>query len=171
MEIGVPKSQNYPYYDQCHRRDLDFFALLNHRKDIRSIEWKANKTVDCSQWEYNFTQIPYASIAAEVKYLWVRYCVYKICGRHEERIKIREYSYETVVRLTEITSVSRNSNCNPLQNDNTRIIYERQRNKIKINFAYQVTLVNVEMWQMLRFLRNFNRYLLQNNKTRQEMKN
>lgn len=67
VEIGIPKSQNYPYYDQCHQRDLDF-AVLEHRKDIRSIEWKVNKTMDCSQWEYNYTQIPYASIAAEVKY-------------------------------------------------------------------------------------------------------
>ncbi|XP_011704164.1 PREDICTED: organic cation transporter protein-like isoform X3 [Wasmannia auropunctata] len=70
VEIGIPKSQNYPYYDRCHRRDLDFFSIVNHKKDYtRSIEWKANKTVDCSGWEYNFTQIPYASIAAELD--WV----------------------------------------------------------------------------------------------------
>ncbi|KAM0735441.1 Carcinine transporter [Formica fusca] len=68
VKIGIPKSQDYPYYDRCHRRDLDFFSILNH-KDIRSIEWKTNKTVNCNQWEYNFTQIPYASIAAELD--WV----------------------------------------------------------------------------------------------------
>jgi len=72
VEISIPKSSNYPYYDRCHRKDLDSFAILNHRKDIRSMEWKANNTVACSQWEYNFTQIPYASIAAEVKYPWMR---------------------------------------------------------------------------------------------------
>ncbi|XP_024871018.1 solute carrier family 22 member 3-like [Temnothorax curvispinosus] len=69
VKIGVPKSQNYPYYDQCHRRDLDFSVILSHGKDIRSVELKANKSVDCSHWEYNFTQIPYASIAAELD--WV----------------------------------------------------------------------------------------------------
>ncbi|KAL6268680.1 hypothetical protein P5V15_001810 [Pogonomyrmex californicus] len=69
VEIGIPKSQSYPYYDRCHRRDIDFFPIINHRMDIRSIEWKANKTVDCNQWEYNFTQIPYASIAVELD--WV----------------------------------------------------------------------------------------------------
>lgn len=67
MEFGIPKSQDYPYYDRCQRRDLNFFPILNH-KDIRTIEWETNKTVDCNQWEYNFTEIPYASIAAEVKY-------------------------------------------------------------------------------------------------------
>lgn len=66
VEVGIPKSQNYPHYDQCHRKDLDFSAVLSH--GIRSVEWKTNKTVGCSRWEYNFTQIPYASIAAEVKY-------------------------------------------------------------------------------------------------------
>ncbi|XP_011137007.1 organic cation transporter protein [Harpegnathos saltator] len=69
IELGIPKSQNYPYYDQCHRKDLDFSAILSRGGDIRSIEWKTNKTVDCSRWEYNFTQIPYASIAAELD--WV----------------------------------------------------------------------------------------------------
>ncbi|XP_024878252.1 carcinine transporter-like [Temnothorax curvispinosus] len=69
VKIGVPKSQNYPYYDQCHRRDLDFSVILSYGKDIRSVELKANKSVDCSHWEYNFTQIPYASIAAELD--WV----------------------------------------------------------------------------------------------------
>ncbi|KMR04755.1 solute carrier family 22 member 3-like protein [Lasius niger] len=68
VEIGIPKSQDYPYYDRCHRRDLDFFPILNH-KDIRSIKWETNKTVDCSEWEYNLTEIPYASIAAELD--WV----------------------------------------------------------------------------------------------------
>lgn len=67
VEIGIPKSQDYPYYDRCRRRDLDFFPILNH-KDIRSIKWETNKTVDCNEWEYNLTEIPYASIAAEVKY-------------------------------------------------------------------------------------------------------
>ncbi|XP_011344012.1 carcinine transporter isoform X2 [Ooceraea biroi] len=69
VRISIPKSQDYPYYDRCHRKDLDFSALLNHRKDTRSIEWRTNQTVDCNRWEYNFTQIPYASIAAELD--WV----------------------------------------------------------------------------------------------------
>ncbi|XP_072757437.1 carcinine transporter-like [Anoplolepis gracilipes] len=68
VEIGIPKSQDYPYYDRCHRWDLDFLPILNH-KAARSSEGKTNKTVDCNQWEYNFTQIPYASIAAELD--WV----------------------------------------------------------------------------------------------------
>ncbi|KAG5338132.1 S22A3 protein, partial [Acromyrmex charruanus] len=68
VEIAIPKSQNYPYYDRCRRKDLDFFALVN-RNDNHWIEWETNKTVDCNQWEYNFTQIPYASIAAELD--WV----------------------------------------------------------------------------------------------------
>ncbi|XP_020280140.1 carcinine transporter-like [Pseudomyrmex gracilis] len=69
VEIGIPKSPNYPYYDRCHRKDLDFSLVSSHTKEIRSSDWKTNKTVSCSQWEYNFTQIPYASIAAELD--WV----------------------------------------------------------------------------------------------------
>ncbi|GAB1867834.1 Solute carrier family 22 member 3 [Camponotus japonicus] len=68
VKIGIPKSQDYPYYDRCHRWDLDFPSTLNH-EDIRSIKWETNKTINCDQWEYNFTQIPYASIAAELD--WV----------------------------------------------------------------------------------------------------
>ncbi|XP_029166157.1 carcinine transporter-like isoform X2 [Nylanderia fulva] len=68
VELSIPKSPDYPYYDQCHRRDVDFFPILNH-KDVRSIEWETNNTVNCNQWEYNFTEIPYASIAAELD--WV----------------------------------------------------------------------------------------------------
>ncbi|KAH0945542.1 hypothetical protein HN011_010349 [Eciton burchellii] len=69
VSISIPKSQEYPYYDRCHRKDLNFSALSSHREDIRSIEWRTNGTVDCDRWEYNFTQIPYASIAVELD--WV----------------------------------------------------------------------------------------------------
>ncbi|KAL0102049.1 hypothetical protein PUN28_018534 [Cardiocondyla obscurior] len=70
VKIGIPKSQYYPYYDRCHRLDLNISAILSYRKDIRSIDFKANRTFTCSDgWEYNFTQIPYASIASELD--WV----------------------------------------------------------------------------------------------------
>lgn len=69
IRIAIPRTNDYPYYDQCHRKDLNFPEMLKNGKDPRSFEFQTNKTVGCTRWEYNFTQIPYPSIGTEVKYL------------------------------------------------------------------------------------------------------
>lgn len=69
IQIAIPVTNEYPYYDQCYRKDLDFKEILKSSKDPRSSEFQTNRTVECTQWEYNFTQIPYSSIGTEVKYL------------------------------------------------------------------------------------------------------
>ncbi|KOC69918.1 Solute carrier family 22 member 3 [Habropoda laboriosa] len=69
IQIAIPSSSEYPYYDQCHRKDLNFAELAKSGKDLRSLEFQTNKTVECTQWEYSFTQIPYASIGVELD--WV----------------------------------------------------------------------------------------------------
>ncbi|CAK9830056.1 Carcinine transporter [Anthophora retusa] len=69
IKIAIPPSNVYPYYDQCHRKDINFAELLKSGKDLRSLEFQTNKTVKCTRWEYNFTQIPYPSIGTELD--WV----------------------------------------------------------------------------------------------------
>ena len=69
IQIAIPSSHEYPYYDRCHRKDLNFSELLKSGKDLRSLEFRTNKTVECTSWEYNFTQIPYPSVGTELD--WV----------------------------------------------------------------------------------------------------
>ncbi|OAD57196.1 Solute carrier family 22 member 3 [Eufriesea mexicana] len=69
VRIAIPRTNDYPYYDQCHRKDLNFAEMLKSGKDLRSFEFQTNKTVECTRWEYNFTQIPYPSIGTELD--WV----------------------------------------------------------------------------------------------------
>ncbi|XP_031772778.1 carcinine transporter-like [Apis florea] len=69
IQIAIPVTNEYPYYDQCYRKDLDFKEILKSSKDPRSSEFQTNRTVECTQWEYNFTQIPYSSIGTELD--WV----------------------------------------------------------------------------------------------------
>ena len=69
IKIGIPRTNDYPYYNQCNRKDLNFAEILRSGEDLRSLEFQTNKTVECTRWEYNFTQIPYPSIGTEVKYL------------------------------------------------------------------------------------------------------
>ncbi|XP_017878840.1 carcinine transporter-like isoform X2 [Ceratina calcarata] len=67
IRLSIPKAVEYPYYDRCHQKDLNFADILNSGKDLHSLE--ANRTVGCNRWEYNFTQVPYASVATELD--WV----------------------------------------------------------------------------------------------------
>ncbi|XP_053980678.1 carcinine transporter-like isoform X1 [Hylaeus volcanicus] len=69
IQIAIPPSSEYPYYDRCHRKDLNFAELLQTGTDLRSLEFKRNRTVGCTAWEYNFTQIPYATVGTELD--WV----------------------------------------------------------------------------------------------------
>ncbi|CAD1470171.1 unnamed protein product, partial [Heterotrigona itama] len=69
IKIGIPRTNDYPYYDQCNRKDLNFAEILRSGEDLRSLEFQTNKTVECTRWEYNFTQIPYPSIGTELD--WV----------------------------------------------------------------------------------------------------
>ncbi|XP_051159902.1 carcinine transporter-like isoform X1 [Leptopilina boulardi] len=69
---GIPRLNEYPYYDTCHRKDLNFTNLLKINKNFHSSLWKTNRTIPCERWEYNFTQIPYASIGAELDWVCER---------------------------------------------------------------------------------------------------
>ncbi|XP_043519995.1 carcinine transporter-like isoform X2 [Frieseomelitta varia] len=69
IKIGIPRTNDYPYYNQCNRKDLNFAEILRSGEDLRSLEFQTNKTVECTRWEYNFTQIPYPSIGTELD--WV----------------------------------------------------------------------------------------------------
>ncbi|XP_012276484.1 carcinine transporter [Orussus abietinus] len=64
--LAIPKADEYPYYDGCYQKDLNFSKLLREGHEFQSLVWSTNKTVPCSDWEFNYTQIPYRSIAAEL---------------------------------------------------------------------------------------------------------
>lgn len=73
IEAAIPRSSEYPYYDTCNRKALNYSALVASSESHDHIvlaEWESNKTVKCDRWEYNFTQIPYASMGVEVRYLF-----------------------------------------------------------------------------------------------------
>ncbi|XP_043271471.1 carcinine transporter-like isoform X2 [Venturia canescens] len=67
--IAIPESNVYPYYDKCRMKDLNFSRLVSNEKNFYSPKWQTNRTVECDNWEYNFTQIPYKSIGVELN--WV----------------------------------------------------------------------------------------------------
>ncbi|XP_076173940.1 carcinine transporter-like [Ptiloglossa arizonensis] len=69
IQIAIPRSNEYPYYDRCCRRDTNFAELSKSGTDLRSFQFRWNKTVKCTSWEYNFTQIPYPSVGTELD--WV----------------------------------------------------------------------------------------------------
>ncbi|XP_076238886.1 carcinine transporter-like [Calliopsis andreniformis] len=69
IQIAIPRANEYPYYDRCHRKDINFTELLMSGKDLRSLDLRTNKTVQCTSWEYNYTQIPYSSVGSELD--WV----------------------------------------------------------------------------------------------------
>ena len=83
VEAAIPRAEFYPYYDKCHRKDLNFNELLLHDRDFRSAYWQTNRTVNCETWEYNLTQIPYKSIGAEV--------------RIEKNYKINSYNFFKII--------------------------------------------------------------------------
>lgn len=68
VQIAIPPSNEYPYYDRCHRKDLNFTKILQSGDNPRSYQLWNNRTVECSSWEYNYTQIPYPSIGTEIGY-------------------------------------------------------------------------------------------------------
>ncbi|XP_033362415.1 carcinine transporter-like isoform X2 [Bombus vosnesenskii] len=68
-KIAIPVTNVYPYYEQCQRKDVNFTELLKSDKSLSSSGFQTNKTIKCTQWEYNFTQIPYPSIGTELD--WV----------------------------------------------------------------------------------------------------
>ncbi|XP_014227687.1 carcinine transporter-like [Trichogramma pretiosum] len=72
-KIAVPANDKYPYYDTCSRWDLNFSAILGQTTiEPNSSLWQLatnNRTVKCDRWEYDFSQIPYPSIGAELD--WV----------------------------------------------------------------------------------------------------
>ncbi|XP_033362732.1 carcinine transporter-like isoform X2 [Bombus vosnesenskii] len=69
IKITIPVTNVYPYYEQCQRKDVNFTELLKSDKSLSSSGFQTNKTIKCTQWEYNFTQIPYPSIGTELD--WV----------------------------------------------------------------------------------------------------
>ncbi|XP_043580460.1 carcinine transporter-like isoform X6 [Bombus pyrosoma] len=69
IKIAIPPTHVYPYYEQCQRKDLNFTELLKSDKSLSSLDFETNETIKCTQWEYNFTQIPYPSIGTELD--WV----------------------------------------------------------------------------------------------------
>ncbi|XP_050574903.1 carcinine transporter-like isoform X2 [Bombus affinis] len=69
IKIAIPATNVYPYYEQCQRKDLNFTELLKSGKSLSSLDFQTNETIKCTQWEYNFTQIPYPSIGTELD--WV----------------------------------------------------------------------------------------------------
>ncbi|XP_015590153.1 carcinine transporter [Cephus cinctus] len=68
IKIAIPSNDKYPYYDHCYKRDLNYSELLA-RKNFSLEQLNASKVIECTEWEYNFTQIPYSSIATELD--WV----------------------------------------------------------------------------------------------------
>ncbi|XP_033326805.2 carcinine transporter isoform X1 [Megalopta genalis] len=69
VQIAIPSSNEYPYYDRCYRKDLNFTKILRSGEDPRSYQLWTNRTIKCTSWEYNYTQIPYPSIGTELD--WV----------------------------------------------------------------------------------------------------
>ncbi|XP_066602060.1 carcinine transporter-like isoform X2 [Prorops nasuta] len=69
IEIGIPRTRTYPFYDQCVRKDRNFSHFIQNGEEFWFSQWRSNGTVECNHWEYNYTSIPYASIAAELD--WV----------------------------------------------------------------------------------------------------
>ena len=69
-QVAILPMNRYPFYQTCSRKDLNFSSILARGiVDPNSRAWSTNETVRCESWEYNFTQIPYASIGAEVTYI------------------------------------------------------------------------------------------------------
>ncbi|XP_031370097.1 carcinine transporter-like isoform X2 [Apis dorsata] len=66
IQIAIPLTNEYFYYDQCYWKDLDFKEILKSSKDPRSLKFQTNRTVECTQWEYNFIKISYSSIGTEL---------------------------------------------------------------------------------------------------------
>ncbi|XP_076766325.1 carcinine transporter-like [Xylocopa sonorina] len=69
IRTAIPRTSEYPYYDQCQRKDLNFTEILNSGKNLSSWELGTDRKVGCDRWEYNFSQIPYPSIGTELD--WV----------------------------------------------------------------------------------------------------
>ncbi|KZC09852.1 Organic cation transporter protein [Dufourea novaeangliae] len=72
IQIAIPPSNEYPYYDRCLRKDVNFTELLKSGEDPRSVQLWANRTTPCTSWEYNYTQIPYASVGTELDWVCER---------------------------------------------------------------------------------------------------
>ncbi|KAJ8676291.1 hypothetical protein QAD02_012078 [Eretmocerus hayati] len=71
IAAAIPASDTYPFYDSCHRKDLNFSALVSRGDlDWRDDAWTTNRSVECDNgWEYNLTSIPYESLATQLD--WV----------------------------------------------------------------------------------------------------
>ncbi|XP_012267392.2 carcinine transporter-like [Athalia rosae] len=69
IKMAIPKSPDYPGYDVCQQKKLNYRQLLEGHFGPDSDIWNTDETTPCTSWEYNFTQIPYASLAVELD--WV----------------------------------------------------------------------------------------------------
>ncbi|XP_014217577.1 carcinine transporter-like [Copidosoma floridanum] len=73
IAAAIPKSTNYPYYQTCRRKDLNYREIVGGGvPGPTSRIWTTNQTLGCDSWEYNLTQIPYASIGAELDWVCER---------------------------------------------------------------------------------------------------
>ncbi|XP_011499845.1 PREDICTED: solute carrier family 22 member 3-like [Ceratosolen solmsi marchali] len=72
VRVAIPESGKYPFYDTCHRKDLNYSALLDNDGLGDVGVWTTNRTIGCERWEYNFTQIPYKSIGVELDWVCER---------------------------------------------------------------------------------------------------
>ncbi|KAK0086580.1 hypothetical protein PV326_005490 [Microctonus aethiopoides] len=68
VQFSIPTSDEYPYYEKCVRKDLNYHQL-NNTVDLNAEMWQTNRSVKCEKWEYNTSQVPYLSIGSELD--WV----------------------------------------------------------------------------------------------------
>ncbi|XP_043480772.1 uncharacterized protein LOC122510278 [Leptopilina heterotoma] len=66
-KLIIPQSKDYPYYDRCNYKIFNYTNIS--RDNFNSFNWNADKSIKCSQWEYDFNEIPYATISTELN--WV----------------------------------------------------------------------------------------------------
>ncbi|XP_051159901.1 carcinine transporter-like isoform X2 [Leptopilina boulardi] len=69
INLAIPKSKNYPYYDRCHYKNLDFQNINITNINFNSTKWNTDEIEQCKMWEYDFNEIPYATISSELN--WV----------------------------------------------------------------------------------------------------
>ncbi|XP_043480645.1 carcinine transporter-like [Leptopilina heterotoma] len=70
INLAIPKSKNYPFYDRCHFKRLNYKNISIRPEDkFNFSNFHTNEIDPCNQWEYDFNEIPYSTISSELN--WV----------------------------------------------------------------------------------------------------
>ncbi|XP_051175992.1 carcinine transporter-like isoform X2 [Leptopilina boulardi] len=69
FQLVIPQSKQYPYYDRCHYKKLNLQNSSTTSDKFNISKWETGELIQCNQWEYDFNDVPYASIGVELN--WV----------------------------------------------------------------------------------------------------